>query len=252
MLPLCLDVPGKKSGVPSDDAELEKVVVQGTLPVPVAIKYLTLYLGVANWGDHINSLWNRFTRQNGLSKEAMADKMRRSVACALLLPTHDRSRLDRDRPENLLHRVSTWDQFKERDWFADFQAVVARDLQIKEWRKQALQLGIIDPVEDAVFCRQAFNWLFEQAQSSGCVTAETKDDIVTRHKNMVKAYGGAVISNVFMRHEEVLKKVLNWRTGYFFERAIYDVYTSEQVLKIKRVELTKTNSRLVKRVKVEA
>jgi hypothetical protein len=237
--------------VQTGDAELHKVVEQGVLPVPVAIRYLTLYLGAANWADHINSLWTRFVRQNGVSKAELQKKMKKTVACAMLLPTYDRKTLDRERPENLLHRVSLWDQFKERDWFEAFQQVVAHDLQIKEWRKQALMLGIIDPVEDAVYTRQAFNWLFENAEASGCISPETRDDIVNRHKNMVKAYGGAVISNIFLRHEDALKPVLNWRTGYFFERAIFDVYTSEQVLKIKRAELAKTNGRLVKRVKVD-
>jgi hypothetical protein len=234
------------------DAELQRVVDEGVLPKPVAVRYLGLYLGEANWEEHIDSVWGRYVRQNGASKEQLAAKMKMTVAAAMLLPTYDRTVFPKDRPENLLHRISTWDQFKERDWYAEFQAIVAQDLKIKGWRNQALQLGIIDPVEEAVWCRQAFNWLFEQAQSSGVVTADTKDDIVTRHRNIVKAYGGAVISNIFTRHEEVLKKVFNWRTGYFVEHAIFEVYTPEQVLKIKRAELAKTNARLVKRVKVEA
>lgn len=233
------------------DADLHRVVEQGVLPVPVAVRYLTLYLGAAHWDNHINSLWMRLTRQNGATKEQLADTMRRSIACAVLLPISDSSKVE-ERPENLLHRVAMWDQFQERDWFSDFQQVVKYDLQIQDWRNQALGLGIIDPVEDATYTSQAFSWLFERAQATGCVNDETRDDITVRHKNMVKAYGGAVIGNIFLRHEDVLAKVFNWRTGYFFERAIYTVYTPEQVLKIKRAELTKTDAKLVKRVKVSA
>jgi len=234
------------------DGELHKVVEQGTLPVPVAVRYLNLYLGEANWDEHIKSVWSRYKRQNGCSAEQLASKMKRTVACTLLLPTYDKAKQNLDRPEDMLHRISTWDQFNERDWFAELQTTVSRDLKIKEWRKQVLMLGVIDPVEDAIWTRQAFNWLYEKAEESGALTAGARDDIVTRHKNMVKTYGGAVISNIFLRHEEVLKKVLNYRTGYFFERCVYEVYTPEQIIKIKRAELAKTNSRLVKRVKVDA
>lgn len=235
---------------PSSD-ELQRVVDNGVLSIPVAVRYLTLYLGDANWKQHIDSLWTRFKRQNGASNEELAARMRKSIACAALLPTREKVKLDTERPENLLHRVSMWDQFKQRDWFDDLQKVVSRDISIKEWRKQTLQLGVIDPIEDAVWTRQAFNWLYGKAEETGCVSPATKDDVVTRHSNMVKAYGGACISNIFMRHEDAVKKVHNWRTGYFFERAIYEVYTPEQVLKIKRAELTKTNVGLIHRVKVD-
>jgi hypothetical protein len=40
---------------------------------------------------------------------------------------------------------------------------------------------------------------------------------------------------------------LNYRTGYFVERVLLDVYDVEQIVKIKTVELGKTNPQLVKR-----
>jgi hypothetical protein len=234
--------------VPNVDAELHRVVEKGVLPTPIAVRYLTLYLGNAEWEQHINALWTRFTRQNGASREQLVARMRRSIACAILLPVHDPSKLE-ERPENILHRASTWSQFQERDWFHALQGEMARDLEVQGWRAEALALGIIDPIEEGTYTRQAFDWLFEQAVLTGCVTPETQEYVTTRHANMVKAYGGAVIGNIFLRHQDVLGRVLNWRTGYFFERAIYNVYTPTQVLKIKRAELTKTNTRLVKRVK---
>jgi hypothetical protein len=119
------------------------------------------------------------------------------------------------------------------------------------WRNQALSLGVIDPLEYAPYTRQAFKWLIEKAEASGVMTDEAKEDIARRHANMVKAYGGACVSSIFVKHTESLNKVLNWRSGYFFERLIFDLYAPEDVMKIKRAEIAKTNETLVKKVRVE-
>lgn len=233
------------------NAELTRVVKEGVLPGSVAARYLTMYLGPANWPEHMSSVWTRYQTGDGrVTGDALIDKMRQTISCAVLLPAHDRARLD-ERPENILHRCSQWEEFRQRDWFGEFQQVVARDVQIVGWRNQALSLGIIDPLEYAPYTRQAFKWLIEKAEASGCVTEETKQDVVLRHTNLVKAYGGACVSSIFAKHAEDLTKVLNWRSGYFFERLIFDIFTPDEVMKIKRAEIAKTNSSLVKRVKVD-
>lgn len=235
------------------DQDLSRVVKEGVLPGTVAQKYLTLYLGEADWLQHIDAVWARLQRRNDrVTKEELVGLMRRAIACAVLLPTYDKTKLNFERPEELLNRVPFWDQYRERDWFQELRKVIARDIQIQGWRNQALHLGVIDPLEYAPYTRQAFNWLYEKAVDTGCVNDANKDDVSRRHANMVKVYGGACITNVFVKHQELVKKVLNWRSGYFFEHTIFDVYSPEDVMKIKRMELAKTNSKLVKRVQVEA
>lgn len=230
--------------------ELKKVVEQGKLPKVVAEKYLAIYLGDSNWGRHWDTLVGRL--QKKYSGTELGDAVKRQIGCAILLPSTNKGvHVDSAHPENLLFQCASFHQFHDQDWFKELQEVISRDLQIQEWRNQALSLGVVDPLEYAPYCRQAFNWLYGKAEDSGHVTAETKEDIVRRCKNIVWAYGGACITNIFLRHEEDLKKVANWRTGYFFERVIFDVYTPDQVLKIKKADLDKTNSRLIKKIRID-
>ena len=65
-------------------------------------------------------------------------------------------------------------------------------------------------------------------------------------KNLVKIYGGAVICNVFNNYGLNIDKVLNWRSGYFIEKEIYKVYSIEQIIKIKKAEMAKTNPNYIK------
>lgn len=233
------------------DADLTRVVKEGVLPGSVASKYLTVYLGPASWPEHLQAVWTRYqTGEDKADGDALVQKMRETIACAVLLPAYDRTR-PIERPENILHRCSQWEEFGQRQWFPEFQKVVARDVEIVGWRNQALSLGVIDPLEYAPYTRQAFRWLMEKAESSGCVTDETKEDITRRHANMVKAYGGACISNIFVKHAGDLEKILNWRSGYFFERLIFRLFSPEDVMKIKRTEIAKTNEGLVKKVRVD-
>jgi hypothetical protein len=229
------------------DAERVTVLEEGELPRLLAVEYLKLYLGLSDWSRHLGALWTRLSK-GASSEEAARAAVRKAFALAILLPIRDSSvRIDGERPENLLHTAMLWRQAGERDWWKDFQAVVAQDRKIDGWREQVCAIGYIDPIDCAPYTRQAFNWLWEQAEKSGVVTPETKEEISRRHENMVRAYGGACISNMFLRHEDKLRKVHNYRTGYFVERVIYEVYTVDQVLRIKQAELDKTNPQLVKR-----
>ena len=47
------------------------------------------------------------------------------------------------------------------------------------------------------------------------------------------------ISNIFVNHKNHISKIHSWNNGYFFEREIYNVYTFEQIEKIKSLEIKK-------------
>lgn len=211
-----------------------------------ACRYLTLYTGEANWEKHLATLYSRLTKNN--SPENAQKALRKAVAFAVLMPTYDRTKLTTP-PENLFFAGSSYNQFNDRDWAEELGAVIERDEEIKEWRGKALSLGFVDPIEYSPVTRQAFNWLFGKAEDSGVVNNDNKKQIAKMFEKLVIAYGGNVICYIFMKEEwKINKKILNWRTNYFFERLIFDVYTPEQVLKIKKQELMKTNSKLVKSI----
>jgi len=45
-----------------------------------------------------------------------------------------------------------------------------------------------------------------------------------------------------------LEKVINWRSGYFFEKQIHKIYSVDKIIKIKNMEFTKTNSNYIKKI----
>lgn len=227
--------------------EMIDVLKHGRFPKKTAIRYLNLYLGSADWEKSLNIVWNRINRFNRMNTD---HQMRQEVSCAILLPAIDRSMpLNPENPQNLLLSIYKYHQLKDRDWFEKFQETFQRDVDIDTWRSQVVGCGIIRPVEYAPMPRQAFNWLYLRAEEAGVIISpEIKQDISERFTRLVEVYGGAVICNIFSRHSEILKKIVNWRTQYFFERAIFNVYTSEQVLKIKKAELEQTNQKLVQSV----
>ena len=229
--------------------ELRKAADSGSLTPAVAAKYLTTYLGPADWDEHIGVLYQRLSRKTN-EVEAKAT-LRKAVAFAILFPTTDKGfKIDSDHPEKLLFQGMAFQQFNSRNWVDDLQKTIKRDVNIEDWRRQALELGVIDPIEYHPFCRQAYNWVYGKAQETGAVTEETKQELARRFRNLVLAYGGAVISYLFTNHQNAVAKVLNWRSGYFIERAIFEAYSLDQVLKIKRAELERTNEKLKKTLKV--
>jgi len=68
--------------------------------------------------------------------------------------------------------------------------------------------------------------------------------------NLVKAYGGAIICNMFVKHKSNVNKVFNWRSGYFFEKEIHKVYKIDEIIKIKSTELQKLNQKYVKKITI--
>jgi hypothetical protein len=114
-----------------------------------------------------------------------------------------------------------------------------------------INIGIIDPIDHSPVTRQAFNWMYDEAINNDCVKEENKTAITNKLKNIVSIYGGAVVSSMFMNHQGNIKNVLNWRSGYFFEKQIHKVYTIEKLIKIKNSEFAKTNPSYIKQVPVK-
>lgn len=227
------------------EEEVNKVLEGNHITRPVAEKLLSIYVADIDWWPQVIRLHNQLSRKNDPARAK--DLVRQAVAFTILFPAYDRStRIDKEHPENTLFWGLKYDQFNDKDWFKELQKVIKRDQEITEHRRQALSLGIIDPIDYQPYTRQAFKWLCGEAEDAG---VELTPELKNKFRQIVMAYGGAVVSYIFENHRPVVKKVTNWRSGYFFERAIFDVYSLEQVLKIKKAELDKTNSKWIKRIK---
>lgn len=221
-----------------------------TISMDDAERYLNLYVGEceSGWKYHIGDTYSKFLKKS--NAEDSKALMRKVIACSILLPTYDKSVI-KTPVQNLLHWCHTWSQFNERDWVELLRIEIEKDKEIEGWRNQCLSLGVVHPIEYSPVTREAFNRLFGKAQDAGVITKENKADMVRRFQNLVLAYGGNVICYLFMKEEyKINKKVLNWRSNYFFEKLIFDTYTPEQVFKIKKQELAKTNPKLVKSVTI--
>jgi hypothetical protein len=117
-------------------------------------------------------------------------------------------------------------------------------------RNQIIVLGIIDPIDISPITRQAYNWLYQKAEEFEDMSKVDASILKDKLTNLVKAYGGAVICNIFMNHKSNVDKVFNWRSGYFFEKQIHNVYSVEQIKKIKLAELAKTNNKYIKTIAI--
>lgn len=227
--------------------ELKNVIEQNALSISVAEKYLKLYVADVDWSMHIGNLYNNFNnklRDADLAKE----NVRRAISCATLLPLIKKTTIP-DPPSNLLFWCTAWQEFKEQDWFGLFQEVVKEDINISINRNKIINIGVIDPIDISPITRQAYNWLYEKCAAE-YMNSSVPESLKNKLSNLVKAYGGATICNMFVNHKLNIDKVLNWRSGYFFEKQIYKVYSFEQISKIKTAELNKTNQKYVKKVGV--
>jgi hypothetical protein len=224
--------------------ELTKVVENSVLPINVAERYLNLYIGESEWEKHINKLWVNLENKNknlDLSKE----QIKKVISCALLLPTIEKTNIP-DPCHLILFWCTSWSQLNEKDWFALLKEVVKKDIMVQGNVKKLLELGVIDPIDYSPLTRQAYNWMYAEAEASGCITIESKKLIEKRLQNIVRIYGGAVVSNIFTNHKSSLSKIQNWKSGYFFEREIYNIYTFDQIQKIKSLEIQKLNPKYIK------
>lgn len=229
--------------------DLEKVVNEGVISIEVAEKYLTIFLGPYDWKKALAKLWE----SSGAKRKDLEERkefVKKSISCAVLLNYTEKSTIPKP-PDNLLYWCSGWFQFKERDWFKMFQDLLKEDIKIAEDRNKAIMLGIIDPIDISPVTRQAFNWLYNAAKDNGYINESNAEELKAKFSNLVMAYGGAVVCNMFMNHENIIKSMFNWRSGYFFEREIHRVYTTDQILKIKNLELQKANQNYVKKIQAK-
>lgn len=215
-----------------------------------AIKYLNLYVAESDWDYHLQELRGKLLRRN--TPEQAQSLYWNSVAFAILGPELMGVQVPDKDPAMVLYR-DTWSQCKERDdWFKLLEKRVQEDAEIEKHRNECLSLGIVYPLDYSPITRQAFNWLYDKAEEAGVISDHNKKDMIRRFQNLVYAYGGNVICYIFIKEEGRLrKKILNWRSNYFFERLIFDVYSPEELIKIKKQELNKTNSKLVKKVRAD-
>lgn len=224
---------------------LEKTIEENSLSQELADEYLKIYVADIDWIPHMKKLWNNF--YNKSKDQAQASEMvKKAISCAILLPSVDNTTIPNP-PYRLLFWCTGWVQFNERDWFSLFKETIEKDLEIKNYRKEVIKSGIIDPIDYSPMSRQAFNWLYERAYNSGEITEENKAVVTEKLKNIVRIYGGAVVCSIFINHENFLDKVINWRSGYFFEKQIHRAYTVEKINKIKNMEFRKTNSDYIKK-----
>lgn len=223
---------------------LNKVIEENVLPIDIAEKYLSIYVGEEDWKKHINKLWSNLENKNK-NPELSKEQIKNIISCATLLPTIEKMNIP-DPPYLLLFWCTGWAQLHERDWFSLFQDVVKKDILIQSNRKRLLHLGIVDPIDYSPLTRQGYNWLFSEAESFGSVTNENKKDIENKLQNIVRIYGGAVVSNIFMKYKNNISKIHSWKSGYFFEREVYNIYSFDQIMKIKSLELQKLNPKYVK------
>lgn len=233
-----------------DNDTAERVLEHNRLPKEVTEKYLNLYVGESpTWEDAIGRLYSLTKARNkNLPEEELAEKLRQGVSFSILFPAFDRSvKIDKDNPENYLFWSQNYSQMDSKDWFAELKKVFKKDLAIAEYRRHVLKLGVIDAVEYHPLSRQAYRWLCESAEESD---VELTPELKKKYRQFVMAYGGAIITYIFEKNKrDVNKKVINWRSAYFFERLIYEIYTPEQVIRIKQNDINNTNPQWVKTVR---
>lgn len=214
------------------------------LDFELAIKYLNLYVAELDWSPHLSNLW-RNVKSKFSNEDLAKEYMRRAISCTILLPLVEKTQIP-DPPSNLLFWCTKWNQFNEHDWFDMLIEVFNQDIEIASKRNIALKLGVVTSIDVPPMTRQAYNWLYEQAALS--LSENDLKNVTDKFTNLVRAYGGAVICNMFMNHKHNISKVLNWRSGYFFEKELHKVYTIDQIVKIKTTELNKTNQKYIKKL----
>ena len=216
------------------DVELAFTVQEATDKINFKNPYIIL-LDINLHGKDTGILWAK-------------EFVKKSVACACLSPVINKSAIPEEN-HVLLFWVSGWPQFNERDWLSLFKDTIKTDMQIEKNRALILREGIFDHIDIPPLTRQAYNWLYERLDKESFSSHDKKEEAVTKMKNLIKIYGGAVICNVFTNYSQHVEKVLNWRSGYFVEKEIHKIYSTEQIIKIKKAEMQKTNSNYIKTIK---
>lgn len=228
--------------------DLESAILNKSLSVEIADKYLKLYVATIDWSPHIASLWGNSVKKYG-NETAAKDHIKKAISCATILPLVEKTQIP-DPPSNLLFWCTGWKQFNDRDWFELYIEILKEDLDISKKRNEIIKIGVIDPIDVSPITRQAYNWIYEKVSEETFSNKQDIEVVKEKVKNLVRAYGGAVICNIFLKYKKNVDDVLNWRSGYFLEKQIHKIYTIDQIVKIKRAELSKTNSKYIKKVGV--
>lgn len=224
-----------------------KVQKENKLQLDDVKKYLTIYLGEADWDNAIKRVYIQISKKyrNDASK-----KMQEVLSCAILLPLYDSIKIPHD-PTKVLFWAQSESNLLQHDWYDCLQSEMEKDRAILKNRQVVSTLGVITPIDYSPITRQAFNWLYARGCEMGHIKDDNKKVVEQKYKNLVSIYGGQVICNLFerdSRNNPILKDVINWRSGYFIERLIFKTYPVESVIKIKKQELAKTNKDLIKQL----
>lgn len=208
-----------------------------------AIKYLSIYLGedYAECEKAVATLWSRLSKANSATAAA---KMKEIVSHTVLYESYVKSRLP-EKPINLLFYSQKYESLGEREWWPILAKIIEKDKEIEKIRNYCLNMGVVNPIEYSPKTRQAFNWLKDKC----VVDKQTISD--NKIKSLIYAYGGDVICGVFERDKEFfkIKNLPKHDLPYFFEKLIHEVYTPEKIVKIKKLELSKTSPKLVVKLK---
>lgn len=222
-------------------------LIEGSM-MEAAPRYLRVYLGEPQNGDWISNI-NALASRNMNKQDDLPGFMRRAVSCAILIG-HDK--VDDSGPESVLHKCQYWRQFNERDWFEELKKIAIQDNEVLKSRAELLSLGVVHPLAWQPYTRQAFGWLVRKSEDMGDINPDNEEDVKEKLKNLVYTYGGMAVCSVYEKasSQDNFGSILNMRTGYFFERLIHSYYTHEQLVRIKKKELSKTAPKLVKSIKV--
>jgi len=226
--------------------DLKIAIAENSISVDLADKYLRLYVAPIDWKPHISSMWLNATKKYK-DDDLAKNHIKKAISCATILPLVEKIQIP-DPASNLLFWCTGWKQFNDRDWLSLFMEILKEDLDISIKRNEIIKFGVIDPIDVSPITRQAYNWIYEKVSEEEFQDKESFEAVKEKIKNLVRAYGGAVICNVFLKHKKNIDDVLNWRSGYFLEKQIHKVYSMDQIVKIKKAELSKTNSKYIKKV----
>ena len=226
--------------------DLKNAISENSISVDLADKYLRLYVAPIDWKPHISSMWLNATKKYK-DDDLAKNHIKKAISCATILPLVEKIQIP-DPASNLLFWCTGWKQFNDRDWLNLFMQILKEDLDISIKRNEIIKFGVIDPIDVSPITRQAYNWIYEKVSEEEFQDKESFESVKEKIKNLVRAYGGAVICNVFLKHKKNIDDVLNWRSGYFLEKQIHKVYSMDQIVKIKKAELSKTNSKYIKKV----
>lgn len=218
--------------------------VKGKLELETAVKYLSVYLGETpeECKSALNILWGRLSKQH--STAVASAKMKEIISFTVLYESVTKSRLP-EKPINLLFYCQKYDSLNEREWWPLLAKVIEEDKQIEKVRNFCLNLGVVNPLEYSPTTRQALNWLKDRRPANDTSTSTQK------LKSLVYAYGGNVVCGVFEKDKELfkIKRLPDHDLTYFFERLIFQFYSAEKIVKIKKLELDKTSPKLVVKLK---